>query len=166
MNSEKIKSGIATIMQANGLLQLIDKYKQDERKSLNSILKEWEQGYKLNFNTHSFYNQYQFTTSLLYYIVLPKEEFYSKIPKICVKNLTDRWGIVEHDELYIRDFITRLRNSIVHGSFDISTELNFVFTDINKHAYSKKEDFICTFTAENLHKFVNSLAIWNLTEKT
>gem|GEM_PF-7127485 len=85
----KLDSFIACIMQTNGMLDLIDKYKNDENITLREIQTEWTSKYILDAREHLFLNQYQYLTSLLAYIIIPKENLFDELPVIDILELPE-----------------------------------------------------------------------------
>ncbi len=158
----EIKSLIAYIMQANGILGIIDNHK-DDNISLKDIQNKWTEKYKIKASNHIFLNQYQFLVSLLAFIVLPKEELYEKIPRIEINQLPNNWGITSKGNYKLNYFIRRLRNCIVHNGIDVSNSLIFTFKDVNPK--DKTDIFEVTFDEKELRDFVHSFAYWVMTEK-
>lgn len=53
-----IELPIAYVMQANGMLGLLDKYRDNQTITLREIQKEWSEMYKVDSTQHPFLNQY------------------------------------------------------------------------------------------------------------
>lgn len=70
---------ITCVMQANGMLELIDKYRNNQSITLSEIQKEWTEMYKVDASRHAFLNQHQYITSLLSFIAIPKEKLFSEL---------------------------------------------------------------------------------------
>lgn len=156
-----VKSLIATVMQTNGMLGIIDQNQNGVNITLNEIQNEWSKKYLLNAKTHSFLNQYQYITSLLAFIVIPKESFWDQIPNIKTSELPENWGLKGKGELKLSYFIRRIRNSISHGGIEISEDLVFSFIDINPR--DKSDVFECVLNQNELRSFVHAFANFIIT---
>lgn len=158
-----IQSLIATVIQTNWILGIIDKHRNDDKITLKAIQSEWTSLFKLEGNKHFFLNQYQYITSLLAFIVLPEQEIYNDIPEINISMLPPKWGIKGKGDIHLKDFIRRMRNSIVHGNIDFSESLTFSFSDVNPR--NCNDSFSCSLTQDELRGFVHSFTLWIMTKQ-
>ncbi len=158
-----MKSLIATVMQTNGMLGLIDKHRNNEEITLKAIQDEWSEKYLIQIreDNHYFLNQYQYITSLLAFIVIPKEIIFENLPNLNIANLPDTWGLTNIGDYDLKLFIRRMRNSISHGRIIVNNQMNFTFNDVNPN--NNNDYFECTFSEHNLRKFVHSFAYWIMT---
>jgi hypothetical protein len=163
MTIEEIKSQIATVMQTNGMLGLIDKYRNNDKITLKEIQNEWSGMYSLEGNQHVFMNQYQYTTSLLVYLVMPNEKLFKEIPSLRISKLSSKWGISSKGDHTLRYFIRRIRNSIVHSNINISENMIFSFTDVNPK--DSNDVFNCTLEEYELRNFVHAFANYIMTKQ-
>lgn len=166
MERENVKQMITTIRQNNGILGMMDKYKDKcDTKTLNDVYKEFEKDYKVDLNQHAFFNQYQFICSLYAYIVLPKEALFKNIPKnLSINELNQNWGLTSLNKTKMKFdyFLRRLRNAISHGNVECDENLVFHFRDEDKYNYCKDE-FNIKIGFEDLRHFVQALAWWVMT---
>lgn len=163
MTIEEIKSQIATVMQANGMLGLIDKYRNNDKITLKEIQNEWTSMYKLEGNQHFFLNQYQYITSLLAFLVIPKESIFNELPDLKISKLPSKWGIINKGDITLNQFIRRIRNSIAHGNINVSENMMFNFKDV--HPRNSNDVFNCTFEEDELRNFVHAFAYWIITKQ-
>lgn len=158
MNQANVTSLIISVRQVNGMLQLLDAEKNNPSITLGEIHEKFERQYKLHPASKEFffYNQHQFITSLLVYVCLPSEKFYSDLPDINAGQLPAGWGA--SDLIFsgsLRDIIRHMRNAISHGHVSVTPDLIFEFRD-RQHTI--------TFNHVSLHKFCQAIAYWCLTK--
>lgn len=169
MNKNTLKSFIAIMRQTQGMIGIIDHNRDKPNLKLSEIHALFEQDYKLNPREHYFNNQYMMISSLLSYLVLPKEVYFDSIPDIRLKDLNDNWGLNDLSPpqltfMYLRTFLRRMRNAIVHGNIEVTENLNFIFIDEDKYKSGDKP-FKVSMQAENIQNFSQSLAWWIMTEE-
>jgi hypothetical protein len=119
--------------------------------------------YRVNRNEHSFLNQYQYITSLLAFIVIPKENIFEGLPELKISELPSNWGIKDKGDFALKYFIRRMRNSISHGDIKVSENMTFNFRDINPK--NSSDVFTCDFKEDELRSFVHAFAWWIMTKK-
>ncbi|PVZ63941.1 HEPN family nuclease [Pelagibaculum spongiae] len=168
MNEENVKSIIALQRINNQLLGLVDsaKCKNDIklREILDQLYAPYEKVESDYRNNHSFYNQYQFISSLYTYIVLPKESFFDSIPDdIETNSLKTQWGINKLQPSYkLKYFLRRLRNAVSHGEIEFTETIDFIFTD--KNPRNKSDVFQVKLSVDELMNFTQALAYWCMTK--
>ncbi|WP_214516292.1 HEPN family nuclease, partial [Aliivibrio fischeri] len=159
MDSSKVNSMIATVRMNNHLLGLIDHHKNNSDIRLSELLAYFESSYAdsgFSLDNHHFFNQNQLMTSLLVYVVYPKESFWDQLPKCKLKELNEKWGLHTISEDYDLQFLVRkIRNSISHGRVIITENLEFEFEDNN---------FKVSLSGTLVMRFTQALAYWCLTK--
>jgi hypothetical protein len=76
--------------------------------------------------------------------LLPKENCFDNIPKIKIKNLSEKWSIPkEYNQLTLEQLIRKLRNSVAHADYNI-TDKEITFTG---------EDYLIIFSISEMHGF-------------
>lgn len=158
MNQDEVTNLFVRVRQINGMLQLLDAEKHNPLITLGELHEKFESQYKTNpaSEEFNFYNQYQFITSLLAYVCLPSERFYSELPDTEVGKLPAGWGTSSLTSSYsLRDLVRHMRNAISHGHVSVTPELLFWFND-RQHAV--------VFNHVSLHQFCQALAYWCLTK--
>ncbi len=167
MKKENIKSMIALQRINNKLLGILDSVKNKKDIKLKQVLDQLYEPYE-NIetdyrDTHSFFNQYQFISSLYTYVVLPKESFFDSIPNnIKTNSLKDEWGINKLTPAYkLKYFIRRIRNSVAHGNIEFSKKLEFTFKDVNPK--DKNDIFLVKLTDNELMNFTKALGYFCIT---
>lgn len=158
MDNNNINSMISIVRQNNGLMQLLDYYKENQEIKLSEVLDKFVEKYKIDLSEHHFFNQYQMISSLLVYIVYPKENYFNKIPtKLKISDLDSAWGIQKYsyDNMSFRDYIRHLRNAVAHGNIEFNEQLEFKFSD--------KDGTEIVFDSISIENFVRALAWWSMT---
>ena len=158
MNHTSVNQLICAVRQVNGMLQILDAEKDNPSITLGELQKTFE----MQFGIHptakdfAFYSQHQFLTSLLAYLCMPSEKFYSELPETPVATLPPGWGVAG---LFFGDslrlLVRHLRNSISHGHVSVTPELLFEF---------RNRDSVVVFNYLSLHNFCRALAYWCLTK--
>jgi hypothetical protein len=150
---------IASIRMTNHFLGLVDKYRTNNEIKLSEVLEEFATPYKpagYRIAENSFLNQHQLISSLLVYIVLPKEKFFSDCPEIKIKDLNERWGLAHLNiDSNLKYFLRKMRNAIAHGNIEVTENLDFSFRD---------NDFDVTLNEQSIQNFCQALAYWALTK--
>ena len=170
MNKDTLKSFISIMRQTQGLLGIIDNHRNEPNFKLSEIHDLFEQKYKLNPKQQFFNNQYMMVSSLLSYLVLPKEVYFDSIPDIKLKDLNNKWGLnnLSPEQLkfmFLRPFLRRMRNSIVHGNIEITENLDFIFIDEDIKYNPGDKPFRAIMKAEEIQNFCQALAWWIMTEE-
>lgn len=158
MDQTSVNHLICAVRQVNGMLQILD----SEKDNPSITLGELQQRFASQFGIHptvenfGFYNQHQFLTSLLAYLCMPSEKFYSELPETPISSLHSGWGTEALSfPGSLKSLVQHLRNSISHGHVAITPELMFEFSN---------RDSIVVFDHKSLHHFCQALAYWCLTK--
>ena len=109
-------------------------------------------------------------SSLLSYLVFPKEVYIDSIPSIKLRDLDNKWGLnnLSPEQLrfmYLRPFLRRMRNSIVHGNIEIIENLDFIFIDEDIKYNPGDKPFKAIMKAEEIQNYCQALGLWIVTEK-
>ena len=157
MEQEDVKAMICRVRQVNGMLQILDAEKNNCSITLGEIHDKFMSKYGENPASaeFAFYNQHQFLTSLLAYLCLPSERFYSEIPQLSISSLPPRWGVQSLSfSGSLQELVRHLRNAVSHGHISVSPNLDFEF---------KNHDKSIQFNHVSLHQFCQALAYWCIT---
>jgi hypothetical protein len=158
MDQTSVNGLICSIRHVNGMLQILDAEKNNPSITLRELQKKFAAQFGISPTADGFYfyNQHQFLTSLLAYICMPSEKFFTDIPDIEVKSLAEGWGL--QGVLFsgtLKGILRHLRNSVAHGHVLISSELMFEFS-LGKT--------VIVFNKFNIDRFCQALAYWCLTK--
>ncbi|MGH6813493.1 MAG: HEPN family nuclease [Methylocella sp.] len=140
------------------MLQILDAEKNNPSITLWELQEKFAAQFGISPTADGFYfyNQHQFLTSLLAYICLPSEKFFSDIPDIEINSLAGGWGL--QGVLFagtLKGLLRHLRNSVAHGHVSISSELMLEFSQGRT---------VVVFNKLNIHDFCQALAYWCLTK--
>jgi len=158
MNQASVNHLICAVRQVNGMLQLLDAEKNNPSITLGELQQQFAEQFGIHpaAEVFAFYNQHQFLTSLLAYLCMPSEKFYTDLPETPIASLPTGWGT---EALFfkgsLRSLVRHLRNSISHGHVSITPELMYEFHN---------RESVVVFNHLSLHSFCRALAYWCLTK--